>query len=386
MTILVSYSEIALKSRYVRNQLEKSLAQDIVSLLRKRGYENPSTHRKYGRIYVDGVPNEAVGIVSKVFGVANAMPSTGTEYDFESVVNGLVDEAKRSLKDGDGFAVRPKVVGEHEFNSRDLSYEAGSRVLDALKDRGVHVNLDNPDVTLYAEVRDKDAFVYSSVVRGVLGLPYGTQGKAISLYSGGIDSPVAAWLLMKRGVAVLPLFMDQRPFVGDTYVERAIESFNQIASYVPRKSYKMYSAPMGDVMQRITETREPRFTCIMCKRSMYRIAQRFAEKHKALAIITGESLGQVASQTLSNMFVLSSSIYLPILRPLVGLDKVEIEDIARVIGSYKISAVTTDGCKAVPEGPATRSKVDVLEELEAELGLVELCNEAADNITVIAEG
>lgn len=386
MTILVSYSEIALKSRYVRNQLEKSLAQDIVSLLRKHGYENPSTHRKYGRIYVDGVPNEAVGIVSKVFGVANAMPSTGTEYDFESVVNGLVDEAKRSLKDGNSFAVRPKVVGEHEFNSRGLSYEAGSRVLDALKDRGVHVNLDNPDVTLYAEVRDKDAFVYSSVVRGVLGLPYGTQGKAISLYSGGIDSPVAAWLLMKRGVAVLPLFMDQRPFVGDTYVERAIESFNQIASYVPRKSYKMYSAPMGDVMQRITETREPRFTCIMCKRSMYRIAQRFAEKHKALAIITGESLGQVASQTLSNMFVLSSSIYLPILRPLVGLDKVEIEDIARIIGSYKISAVTTDGCKAVPEGPATRSKVDILEELEAELGLVELCNEAADNISVIAEG
>jgi thiamine biosynthesis protein ThiI len=386
LTILVSYSEIALKSRYVRNQLEKSLAQDIVSLLRKHGYENPSTHRKYGRIYVDGVPNEAVGIVSKVFGVANAMPSTGTEYDFESVVNGLVDEAKRSLKDGNSFAVRPKVVGEHEFNSRGLSYEAGSRVLDALKDRGVHVNLDNPDVTLYAEVRDKDAFVYSSVVRGVLGLPYGTQGKAISLYSGGIDSPVAAWLLMKRGVAVLPLFMDQRPFVGDTYVERAIESFNQIASYVPRKSYKMYSAPMGDVMQRITETREPRFTCIMCKRSMYRIAQRFAEKHKALAIITGESLGQVASQTLSNMFVLSSSIYLPILRPLVGLDKVEIEDIARIIGSYKISAVTTDGCKAVPEGPATRSKVDILEELEAELGLVELCNEAADNISVIAEG
>ncbi|MFH1178839.1 MAG: tRNA uracil 4-sulfurtransferase ThiI [Candidatus Bathyarchaeota archaeon] len=386
MTILVSYSEIALKSRYVRNQLEKSLAQDIVSLLRKHGYENPSTHRKYGRIYVDGVPNEAVGIVSKVFGVANAMPSTGTEYDFESVVNGLVDEAKRSLNDGDGFAVRPKVVGEHEFNSRDLSYEAGSRVLDALKDRGVHVDLGNPDVTLYAEVRDKDAFVYSSVVRGVLGLPYGTQGKAISLYSGGIDSPVAAWLLMKRGVAVLPLFMDQRPFVGDTYVERAIESFNQIASYVPRKSYKMYSAPMGDIMQRITETREPRFTCIMCKRSMYRIAQRFAEKHRALAIITGESLGQVASQTLSNMFVLSSSIYLPILRPLVGLDKVEIEDIARVIGSYKISAVTTDGCKAVPEGPATRSKVDVLEELETELDLVELCNEAADNITVIAEG
>jgi tRNA uracil 4-sulfurtransferase len=386
LTILVSYSEIALKSRYVRSQLEKSLAQDIVNLLRKNGYENPSTRRRYGRIYVDGVPNEAVDVVSKVFGVANAMPSTETEYDFESVVNGIVDEAKRSLSEGNSFAVRPKVVGEHEFNSRDIAYEAGSRVLDALKDQGIHVDLDNPDVTLHAEVRDKEAFVYNSIIRGVLGLPYGTQGKAISLFSGGIDSPVAAWLLMKRGVAVLPLFMDQRPLVGDSYVDRAVETFKQIASYVPRKSYSLYSAPIGDVMQRITETREPRFICVMCKRSMYRIAQQFAQKHRAKAIITGESLGQVASQTLSNMYVLSSAISLPILRPLVGLDKVEIEDMARKIGSYEITAVTTDGCKAVPTGPATRSKIEVIEELESELGLVELCSDAADNISVIAEG
>ena len=386
MTILVSYSEIALKSRYVRNQLEKSLAQDIVNILRKNGYENPSTRRRYGRIYVDGVPNEATDIVSKVFGVANAMPSTEVEEGFETVVNGIVEEAKQSLQKGNSFAVRPKVVGEHEYNSKDVAYEAGSRVLDALKDRDIHVDLDNPDITIYAEVRDKDAFVFSSIKRGVLGLPYGTQGKAISLFSGGIDSPVAAWLLMKRGVNVLPLFMDQRPFVGDSYVERAIESFNNIASYVPRNSYKLYAAPMGDVMQRITESPEPRYICIMCKRSMYRIAERFAWKHHAKAIITGESLGQVASQTLSNIFVLSSSIDLPILRPIVGLDKVEIEDIARDIGSYSITAKSTDGCTAVPKGPATRSKVDVIEELEVELGLVALCSEAADNISVIAEG
>jgi len=386
LTILVSYSEIALKSRYVRNQLEKSLAQDIVNILRKNGYENPSTRRRYGRIYVDGVPNEAVDVVSRVFGVANTMPSTEAEEGFDSVVTGILEEARRSLKKGNSFAVRPKVVGEHDYNSRDVAYEAGSRILDALKDRDIRVNLDNPDVTIYAEVRDKEAFVYSNIQRGVLGLPYGTQGKAISLFSGGIDSPVAAWLLMKRGVAVLPLFMDQRPFTGDNYVERAIESFNQIASYVPRSSYRLFAAPMGDVMQRITESSEPRFICIMCKRSMYRIAERFAEKHRAKAIITGESLGQVASQTLSNMFVLSSAIDLPILRPLVGLDKVEIEDISRDIGSYIITAKSTDGCTAVPKGPATRSKIDVIERLEKELRLEELCAEAADNISVIAEG
>jgi thiamine biosynthesis protein ThiI len=119
---------------------------------------------------------------------------------------------------------------------------------------------------------------------------------------------------------------------------------------------------------------------------MYRIATRFAEKQHAQALITGESLGQVASQTLRNLFVLSSASELPILRPLVGLDKVEIEDIARIFGSYTITAKTTDGCKAVPKGPATRSKVEIIEELEAELGLEELCGKAADRIKVIAEG
>jgi thiamine biosynthesis protein ThiI len=386
LTILVSYSEIALKSRYVRNQLEKSLSQDIVNILRKHGYENPAVSRRFGRIYVEGVPDEAVDIVSKVFGVANTMSSTEVELDFDSIVNGIVEEAKLSIKQGNSFAVRPRVVGEHPFGTRDIAYEAGSRVLEALADREIHVNLDTPDVTLYAEVRDTGAYVYSRIIRGVLGLPYGTQGKAISLFSGGIDSPVGAWMLMKRGVAVLPLFMDQRPFVGDSYVERAIESFKNISQYVPRKNYRLYAAPMGDVMQRITETHEPRYICIMCKRSMYRIAEQFAEKHHAHAIITGESLGQVASQTLKNIFVLSSSINLPILRPLIGFDKVEIEDIARTFGSYEITAKTTDGCTAVPKGPATRSDIATLEELEAELGLIELCTEAADRISVISEG
>ncbi len=386
MTILVSYSEIALKSRYVRNQLEKSLSQDIVNILRKHGYENPEVSRRFGRIYVEGVPDEAVKVVSKVFGVANAMPSTEVSLDFDAIVTGLVEEAKLSLKKGDGFAVRSRVVGDHPFGSRDIAYKAGSMVLEALADRDIHVNLDTPDVTLTAEVRDTGAYIYSRIIRGVLGLPYGTQGKAISLFSGGIDSPVAVWMLMKRGVNVLPLFMDQRPYVGDSYVTRAIESFNNVSQYVPRNSYRLYSAPMGEVMKRITETREPRFTCIMCKRSMYRIAEQFAMKHHAQAIITGESLGQVASQTLSNLFVLSSSIDLPVLRPLVGLDKVEIEDIARVFGSYEITAKSTDGCTAVPTGPATRSKVNVIEELESELGLAELCDAAADNISVIAEG
>ena len=148
MTILVSYSEIALKSRYVRNNLERSLAQDIVNILKKNGYKEAEAHRRYGRIFIEGVPNEASELVSKVFGVANVMPSTKVGTSYETVLEHIVKEAKENMNVGDGFAVRPKVVGDHPFNSRDLSYEGGSRVMKALKNRNIHVDLTNPDIHL----------------------------------------------------------------------------------------------------------------------------------------------------------------------------------------------------------------------------------------------
>lgn len=383
MTILVSYGEIALKGRYVRGRLERSLVSHIDFMLKRHGYDPEST-RRYGRIYVDNVPNEAAEIVSRVFGVVNVMPSTETGNDFESVLNQIHAEGKAEIKPGQSFAVRAKVVGDHPFGSQDVAVKAGALVLEALREEGVHVNLTAPDVTLYAEVREHAAFVYSRIIRGVKGLPYASQGRAVSLFSGGIDSPVSTWLIMKRGVETVPLFMDQRPHVGESYIARAKESFNAIASYVPRRDFKLMAAPMGKVMDRILEAENKRFTCIMCKRSMYRIASQYAEKVGGKAIITGESLGQVASQTLSNLFVLDHASSVPVLRPVIGLDKVEIEDIARDIGTYKITATTVNGCTAVPSNPATRSRLKVIEELEEELGLAEVCAEAADAVFELA--
>ena len=131
-------------------------------------YKNVATRRRYGRIYVDGVPNEAAVTVSKVFGVANVMPSTETDASFDSVVEGIIDEARKTIKTQNSFAVRPKVIGNHSYNSRDIAYEAGSRVLKELKNRNINVNLDDPDVTLYAEVRDNEAFIYSNIIISIL--------------------------------------------------------------------------------------------------------------------------------------------------------------------------------------------------------------------------
>ncbi len=382
MTILVSYSEIALKGRYVRNQLERQLVGHIKHQLRRAGYPDAEVTRRFGRVYVEGVPGEAAGVVAKVFGVVHAMPSTETTTDFDSVIEAIVEESSRVMSDGEGFAVRPRVVGSHPYGSREVAVEAGSQVLEAHEFR-VHVNLDEPDVTLYAEVRDKAAYVYSSIVPGVKGLPYGSQGRAVSLFSGGIDSPVAAWMMMKRGLDVHPLFMDQRPYVGPSYIERVRQSFRAVAGYVPINGFKLFSAPMGPVMERILESPEPRYTCIMCKRSMYRIAEAYAWDNGLKAIVTGESLGQVASQTMANLFVLDNVVSIPVMRPLIGLDKVEIEDIARTVGTYDITARKVEGCTAVPSNPATRSKIEVISRLEEGLGLPDLCREAADAVTVL---
>jgi thiamine biosynthesis protein ThiI len=385
LTILVSYSEIALKSRQVRARLEQRLADQIGFALRRAGYTGFKVERRFGRIMVEGAPGEAACAAARVFGVVGAMPSTRVEPDLKSVARGVADEAARAVKPGEGFAVRARVVGVHGYHSRDVEAEGGSRVLEAMRGSGVHVNLDQPDATIHVEVRDSDAYVYSRVIPGVKGLPYGSQGRAVALFSGGIDSPVAAWLMMKRGVETLPLFMDQTPYVGPSYLERAKTAFRVLAAYAPVERFRLHAAPMGPVMRRILESPEPRFTCVLCKRAMYRVAELFAGRVGARAIVTGESLGQVASQTLENLYVLDHAVSMPVLRPVIGLDKVDIEALARDIGTHEVTARTVEGCKAVPSKPSTASRLSKIEGLEEQLGLAPICAEAADGVFTMDE-
>jgi len=379
-TILVAYGEIALKSSYVRSRLEGLLARQIGFTLSRRGLEGHRVLRRFGRLYVEGVPAEAAEAVAGVFGVVSAMPALRTASDIDSVIGLAVEVALERLGEGRSFAVRPRTVGDHLYSSRDLAVRVGSSVLEALAGRGVHVDLDDPDVTLYIEVRDRNAFVYTRIVRGVCGLPYGSQGRLVSLFSGGIDSPVAAWLMMKRGAEVLPLFMDQRPHVGEGYVDRVVRVFQAVRRHVPSEGFGLHVAPFDQVMDRIMEAPAPSLRCVLCKRSMYRVAAAFAAERRARGIATGESLGQVASQTLDNLFVLDEAAGMPVFRPLIGLDKVEIEGLARRIGTYGISARTVDGCTVVPDRPTTRARLEQVAELEDELGLVELCGDAAGRI------
>ena len=380
MTILAAYNEIALKSRYVRGSLERTLAAHIEAKLRRKGYQDARVERKFGRLIVRGVSDEAASLVSEVFGVAFVHPALETDSTIDSVIDSATKIAEESIHGEESFAIRAKVVGNLPYGSRDIGVKAGATILEALKGRNIHVNLSKPDVTIGIEVRDDEAFIFTKTMQGVGGIPYGTQGHMVSLFSGGIDSPVATWLMMKRGIAVYPLFMDQTPYVGESYLGRVEGAYEALSKYVSTDTFDLYVAPMGDVMARILESKEPRFNCILCKRAMYKIAQRFAAYKRAKGIITGESLGQVASQTADNLFVLSSAVNIPLFRPLIGLDKVEIEAMARRIGTFDVTAHKTEGCKAVPPRPATRSRISVIEELEEKLGLYDFCIDAAKRI------
>jgi thiamine biosynthesis protein ThiI len=186
--------------------------------------------------------------------------------------------------------------------------------------------------------------------------------------------------MMKRGAAAYPLFMDQRPLVGESYVKRAEKALRAIREHAPVKDFRVYTVQTGEIMDRILAAPAKKFVCILCKRSMYRIAEALAESVRAKGIITGESLGQVASQTLENLYVLDSAVRIPVFRPIIGWDKVEIERVARRIGTYDLTAKLVEGCAVVPDKPATRSKIDKIEKLEKDLELNSMCYEAAMKI------
>jgi thiamine biosynthesis protein ThiI len=380
VTILVAYGEIALKSRYVRNRLERILCKQISAILKKNGYDNFTVSRRFGRIFVENIDNEAAIIVSKVFGVVSSMPAQETSHDYKSILKTLLETAGHNLGNKETFAIRTRIVGKYPFTGRDLAVKGGSAILEKFNQRSISVNLDEPDNTFHIELRDQHGYVYTDIIRGVGGLPYATQGRMVSLFSGGIDSPVATWMIMKRGVEILPLFMNQQPYVGKDYVERAEKAFTQLRKYVPDEEFTLYSANISDLMRKLLECDEPRFRCVLCKRAMYRIAQQFSKKEKAKGIVTGESMGQVASQTLDNLYVLDNAVTIPVIRPVIALDKVEIEHISQRIGTYQVTAKSVNGCTVVPNTPATISNIEKIEELEKKLELYGICKSIGESI------
>ncbi|MEM2156049.1 MAG: tRNA uracil 4-sulfurtransferase ThiI [Candidatus Jordarchaeales archaeon] len=379
-TVIVRFGcEVGVKSSRTRVHYEKEVCKQIEKLLEAEGIDHRIEY-VFGRAYVaSGDAVRAAKLATRIFGVSSVSPALKTSSKIDDIVHTALKVAQKTLKERITFAVRCRRTGNHPYTSMDICRKVGSEILQLFKENGLKVNLKNPDVTIKIEVRDDKAYVYTEEYSGPGGFPLGVQGKVICLLSGGIDSPVACWLMMKRGALIIPVYFDSSPTFSDEASRmKALDCAKVLFRWAGRKG-EMYVIPYEEALTTIKRESPERYTCILCKRFMYRVAEKIAEIEKAEGIVTGEAVGEQASQTLRNLRVLNEAVKrYPVHRPLLGFDKVETEAIARKIGTYDISIKKSLGCTAAPRHPILKAKLEEVLEVEKRIEVEKMVEETLE--------
>jgi len=360
--IIARYGELGIKSPPVRRRFEKKLVSNIKSSFKCE------VRVSQARIFIKPASYaEALHKLAKVFGIVSFSPAITTITDFEEIAKEMEIYTEKLEADGlisseTPFAIRSRRVGEHDFSSQELGAFAGAVVV---KKVGAPVNLSNPQLEIFVETRQDETFIYHQKIPGPGGLPVGTQGKLIALLSGGIDSPVAAYMMMKRGCQITALHFDNEPYTDPKAVEKVQKIVEKLREYSAGVKLELKVVKYGQYLEKCRDEAE-KLTCVLCKSGMYQTAEMMAQKENALGIVDGSSVGQVASQTLPNLLATRNSVSMPVLSPLIGMDKVEIENMAKKIGTYEISIIQDGGCSAVPRYPETNAEMErVLDAQEA---------------------
>lgn len=382
MPILIRYGEIALKSPKTRINWEKLLINNIKNVLELNQipYKQIDYIPTRGRIYLYAELTEKLdNILKKIMGIKSYSETIEGTDRIDSISKITLNLAVKVINENDSFALKVRRTGEHDYSSMDVAKEMGSRIMEELEERNISVDLSNPDKIIYIEIRNNKSHIFSEIRQGLGGLPIGSQGKIVSLFSGGIDSPVATWMIMRRGAIVIPIYFHNFPYISEKTREKVYDLIKIIRQYDSRKNYYFYVVAHGDTLKYFIEKAPSRYICILCKRMMYRIAAKIAENENARAVVTGENLGQVASQTLDNLNILDNTIQIPVFRPLIGYDKEETVEIAKKIGTFSTTIRTSDTCKAVPEHPIIKGSLNKIHEIESKLDIDHLVNDAIKN-------
>ena len=371
--VLIRYGEIGIKSRGTRRRFEEILKNNIKLALKRYEIEgNIRTLHRRLLLEVDGNSLErVVSILEKIPGIVSFSPVVECNLDLEEIERTALEVFLRRVRelgrDTVTFRVKTQRVKKNfPLTSVEVNRYIGERILKYFQGAGpgnitLKVDLKNPEITLGIEIIDR-AYVFTEVFRGVGGLPVNSQGKVLVLLSDGIDSPVAAFLMMKRGCGTVLLHLK----ISEEGLEKVEKIYQVLRDYDPTSKLLVfdYRGILKTIRELLEEIGEERYTCIVCKRIMLKIAQEYAKRFGCEGITTGDNIGQVASQTLRNIYVISEGISYPVFRPLIGLDKVEIVDIAKRIGTYNISTSKELRCFAVPRYPVTRGDVEKARELE----------------------
>jgi len=372
--VICHYHEVALKQKN-RRIFEKKLRTNIAFALSDLVGQR-MVMRGYGRLKIV-LPfgfdeREKFEIVrsrlSNVFGIVNFGIGLSVGLDIEDIC-----EASIKVIEGKSFnTFRVKTKRQNKnfpLNSTEVNKQVGAFIIEHFKNNGadVKVDLKNPDLTVYVEIVDKEVYVYADRFKGPGGLPVGSSGKVVALISAGFDSPIASLLMMKRGAKVVFVHFHSYPYTSYDSIEQVREIVKILSKY--QLHSKLYIVPIAEAQRIIVLNAPVGLRTILYRRLMVRIAEKVAQIEGAEALVTGESLGQVASQTLRNIRVINQVATLPILRPLIGIDKEEIIQKAKEVGTYEISSQPYDDCCSFLTGrhPETWANLDEILEIEKKL-------------------
>ena len=385
-TLLIRYDEIGLKGRN-RRHFENQLVSNIRYAL--RDIKNIKIDKIHGRILgrVDLTDAEKCTTrLTKIPGIASISIGNSMEPDFDKMAEQGVSLIHEKLKaQGElKFCVRTRRSNKgFPFTSREVDFEVGSRIMGVLSSKGLSVDINRAEFVLEIEIGPQETVVFDNRVSGLSGLPVGSSGQVLSLLSGGIDSPVSTFKLINRGCRVHSVFFDNRTFLGRGGYDKVVRLAQILNRF--QGGGKLYVVPFQDIQVAIRDHCTDSNRVVLYRRMMYRIAHVLAELKNCQGLVTGESVGQVASQTLKNLMAVSCVVPMSVLRPLIGMNKQEIISHAKQIGTYSISIEPQPDCCSVfmPDHPGTGCKIKYLEADERLYPWEELMSSALDSMETI---
>ena len=362
--ILLKYGEISLKGLN-RPMFEKQLLANVAKALAPLG--KFSIRKSQSTVYVEPLGDDidmqaATERLSKVFGIVNICPAAKCQKTIEDIERTTLECLSQIDLNGKTFKVEAKREDKQfPMNSPQLCRHMGSVILKNTE--GLSVDVHNPDILVQIEIR-KEAFIFTQKVSGAGGMPVGTAGRAALLLSGGIDSPVAGWMISKRGVVLDAVHFHSHPYTSDRAKEKVIELAKIMTQYTG--PIRLHIVPFTDIQLDIIDKCPKNYLTIIMRRLMMRIAEKIARESGAMALITGESIGQVASQTMESLVVTDNAVDIPVFRPCIGMDKEEIVTISKKIDTYETSILPYEDCCTifVPKHPKTKPSISEIQEAE----------------------
>ncbi|WP_202078638.1 tRNA uracil 4-sulfurtransferase ThiI [Caldalkalibacillus salinus] len=379
--ILIRYGELALKGKN-RKKFEDQLAQNIRTTMSGL---NIQVKRVFGRMYVylNGEDYHKVASkLQKVFGIKSFSPALKSELDVEKIKETALYAIQRLPQKPHTFKVNTRRPNKSfPYASAEMNRHIGAHILVNTED--IKVDVHDPDVEVLVEIREDAAYIMSEKVEGSGGLPVGTSGKAMLMLSGGIDSPVAGYLCMKRGLRVEGVHFHSYPFTSERAKQKVVDLSQKLTQFVGQ--VKLHVVPFTEIQTEIKKHVPEEYSITIMRRIMVRITEKLAELNRAKALATGDNVGQVASQTIESMHTINEVTNYPILRPLVTMDKLEIIDIAKSIDTYDISILPYEDCCTVfqPKNPKTKPTRKQANRFEERLDLAQLIDNAVEKTEVL---